>query len=169
MNFFHAYGLPGVVTRMFNNYGPRQSPRYITGTIITQALHCDKIILGNLLPRRDFCFVNDGVKGHLHTTLRGKPGEIYCYGYGKDISIQEWAEMILKVGKEKGFWGDKELVSTKDRFRPGESDVMRLKVGFTKLKELTGWEPQVSWEEGIAKTIEWYAANKEKWFGLKDW
>ncbi|MBI4894359.1 MAG: GDP-mannose 4,6-dehydratase [Candidatus Aenigmarchaeota archaeon] len=169
MNFFHAYGLPGVVTRMFNNYGPRQSPRYITGTIITQALCRDNIILGNLTPRRDFCFVEDGVRGHMHTTLMGKPGEIYCYGYGNDISIQGWADLILKIGKQNGYWGDKKLSSTKTRFRPGESDVLRLKVGFTKLNKLTGWTPQVTWEEGILRTIDWYSKNKDKWVGLKDW
>jgi len=169
MNFFHAYKLPAVVTRMFNNYGPRQSPRYITGTIITQALERDKIVLGNLTARRDFCFVSDGIRGHIHTTVKGKPGEIYCYGYGKDISIKDWAELIVRVGKENRLWGDKEIISVKERFRLGDSDVMRLRVGFQKLNQLTGWEPKVSWEEGILKTIHWYKENKDKWFGLKDW
>jgi len=48
------------VTRMFNNYGPRQNPRYVTGTIITQALVRQQIELGNLEPLRDFCFCTDG-------------------------------------------------------------------------------------------------------------
>jgi dTDP-glucose 4,6-dehydratase len=171
LNFFHAYGMPNVVTRMFNNYGPRQSPRYVTGTIITQALSRDKIVLGNLLPRRDFCYVEDGVLGHLHVALRGKPGEVYCYGYGKDISIKDWAELILQVGEEKGFWkkNDKQIVSVKERFRPGKSDIMKLHVDYSKLHELTGWEPTVTWEEGTARTIKWYAENKHIWFGLKDW
>lgn len=169
MNFFHAYGLPTVVTRMFNNYGPRQSPRYVTGTIITQALDRDKIFLGNVTARRDFCFISDGVLGHIHTTVKGEPGEIYCYGYGKDISIKEWAELIVRVGKENGFWGNKEILSVKERFRPGTSDITRLKVGYDKLHKLTGWRPQVTWEEGILRTIKWYAEEKDKWFALKDW
>jgi dTDP-glucose 4,6-dehydratase len=63
MNYFDAFGVPGVVTRMFNNYGPRQNPRYITGTIITQALEREQVELGNLEPLRDFCFCTDGVRG----------------------------------------------------------------------------------------------------------
>ena len=61
MNYHDAYGVPGVVTRMFNNYGPRQNPRYVTGTIITQALTRPEIELGALEPLRDFCFCTDGV------------------------------------------------------------------------------------------------------------
>src|SRR5919204_5192130 len=75
MNFHDAYGLPGVVTRMFNNYGPRQNPRYVTGTVITQALERDRVELGNLEPRRDFCFCSDGVRGHLTVAARGIAGE----------------------------------------------------------------------------------------------
>jgi dTDP-glucose 4,6-dehydratase len=122
-----------------------------------------------MTPRRDFCFVEDGVRGHMHTTLAGKPGEIYCYGYGNDISIQGWADLILKIGKQNGYWGDRQVSSTKTRFRPGESDVLRLKVGFAKLNKLTGWAPQVTWEEGILRTIAWYSKNRDKWVGLKDW
>jgi dTDP-glucose 4,6-dehydratase len=61
MNYHDAYGVPGIVTRMFNNYGPRQNPRYVTGTIITQALSRPEIELGALEPLRDFCFCSDGV------------------------------------------------------------------------------------------------------------
>ena len=170
LNFFHAYGLPTVITRMFNNYGPRQSPRFLTPTIITQALERDKIVLGNTRPRRDFCYVDDGVNGHLTIALRGKPGEIYCYGYGKDISVDEWARLILRVGAEKGYWTkDKVICSTKKRFRPGKSDVMRLRVDYEKLNSLTGWRPVVSWEEGLALTIKWYSENRDKWLANRDW
>src|SRR6266508_2544977 len=53
MNYHDAYGVPGVVTRMFNNYGPRQNPRYVTGTIITQALERETVELGALEPLGD--------------------------------------------------------------------------------------------------------------------
>ena len=74
MNYHDAYGVPGVVTRMFNNYGPRQNPRYVTGTIITQALTRPEIELGALEPLRDFCFCTDGVRGHLTVAAHGRPG-----------------------------------------------------------------------------------------------
>src|SRR5688500_4930967 len=82
MNYHDAYGVPGIVTRMFNNYGPRQNPRYVTGTIITQALETETIELGQLEPMRDFCFCTDGVRGHLTVAAQGIPGDVYVYGQG---------------------------------------------------------------------------------------
>jgi dTDP-glucose 4,6-dehydratase len=170
MNYHDGYGVPGVVTRMFNNYGPRQNPRYVTGTIITQALTRSTIELGNLEPLRDFCFCSDGVRGHLTVAAQGVPGDVYVYGQGENISMRDWAELILRTGEENGHWpAGRELVTTESRFRPGASDVMALRVGYEKLNRETGWEPRVSWEEGVARTIAWYAANRDKWIGRVDW
>ena len=102
MNYHDAFGVPGVVTRMFNNYGPRQNPRYVTGTIITQALTRPQIELGALEPLRDFCFCTDGVRGHLTVAAHGVPGDVYVYGQGKNISMGDWVELILRVGREHG-------------------------------------------------------------------
>ena len=104
MNYHDAYGVPGVVTRMFNNYGPRQNPRYVTGTIITQALSRPEIELGALEPLRDFCFCTDGVRGHLTVAAQGIPGDVYVYGQGENISMADWCDLILRVGAEHGFW-----------------------------------------------------------------
>src|SRR5215475_11180353 len=170
MNFHDAYGVPALVTRMFNNYGPRQNPRYVTGTIITQALEREQIELGQLEPLRDFCFCTDGVRGHLTVTAHGIPGDVYVYGQGENISMDEWAKLILRVGREQGYWpAGREIVTTSARYRPGASEVMALRVGFEKLNRETGWEPRVSWEEGIRRTIAWYAANRERWIGRVDW
>ena len=169
MNYHDAFGVPGVVTRMFNNYGPRQNPRYITGTIITQALTRETIELGQLEPMRDFCFCTDGVRGHLMVAARGIPGDLYVYGQGKNVSMREWADMILRIGREQGYWDARELASTPERYRPGASEVMALRVGYEKLNRETGWEPRTSWEEGIAKTIAWYAENRDRWIGRVDW
>jgi dTDP-glucose 4,6-dehydratase len=176
MNYHDAFGLHGVVTRMFNNYGPRQNPRYVTGTIITQALTRETVELGNLDPMRDFCFCTDGVRGHLMVAARGAPGDVYVYGQGKNISMREWGELILRVGREQGHWDARELASTPERFRPGSgghrpgaSEVMALRVGYEKLHRETGWEPHVSWEDGVARTIAWYAENRARWIGRVDW
>jgi dTDP-glucose 4,6-dehydratase len=169
MNYHDAFGVPGVVTRMFNNYGPRQNPRYITGTIITQALTRETVELGQLEPMRDFCFCTDGVRGHLMVAARGIPGDLYVYGQGKNISMRDWAELILRVGREQGYWEAREIVSTAERFRPGASEVMSLRVGYEKLNRETGWEPQVSWEDGVARTIAWFAENRPRWIGRVDW
>jgi len=169
MNYYDAYGVPGVVTRMFNNYGPRQNPRYVTGTIITQSLERELVELGQLEPLRDFCFCTDGVRGHLTVAAHGIPGDVYVYGQGENISMADWAALILRIGQEEGYWPARELVSVSERFRPGASEVMALRVGYEKLNRETGWKPLVSWEEGIAKTIAWYAANRDRWLGRVDW
>jgi dTDP-glucose 4,6-dehydratase len=169
MNYHDAFGLPGVVTRMFNNYGPRQNPRYVTGTIITQALTRETVELGQLDPMRDFCFCTDGVRGHLMVAARGIPGDLYVYGQGQNISMRDWADLILRVGREQGHWETREVVSTAERYRPGASEVMALRVGYEKLNRETGWEPRMSWEEGVARTIAWYAENRPRWIGRVDW
>jgi len=170
MNYYDAYAVPGVVTRMFNNYGPRQNPRYVTGTIITQALSREKVELGSLDPLRDFCFCTDGVRGHLTVAAHGNPGEVYVYGQGEAISMADWSAMILRVGEEEGFWpAGRHIVQTESRRRPGSSEVMALRVGFEKLNAETGWTPKVSWEEGVRRTIAWFAANRERWHGRVDW
>ena len=169
MNYHDAFGVPGVVTRMFNNYGPRQNPRYVTGTVITQALTRETVELGQLDPMRDFCYCTDGVRGHLTVAARGVPGDLYVYGQGRNITMRDWAELILRVGREQGHWDARELVSLPERYRPGASEVMALRVGYEKLNRETGWEPFVSWEEGIARTIAWYAENRPRWIGRVDW
>ncbi|MBA3330347.1 MAG: GDP-mannose 4,6-dehydratase [Actinobacteria bacterium] len=170
MNYHDAYGVPGVVTRMFNNYGPRQNPRYVTGTIITQALTRERVEVGNLEPLRDFCFCTDGVRGHLTVAAHGIAGDVYVYGQGENISMADWAAKIIEVGEGLGHWpAGREVVTTPDRFRPGASEVIALRVGYEKLHRETGWAPLVSWEDGIARTIEWYAANRERWIGRVDW
>jgi dTDP-glucose 4,6-dehydratase len=170
MNYHDAYGVPGVVTRMFNNYGPRQNPRYVTGTIITQALTRPEVELGALEPLRDFCFTTDGVRGHLTVAAAGIPGDLYVYGQGENISMADWCDLILTTGAEHGFWpGDRHVVTNEKRLRPGVTDVMALRVGYDKLHRETGWEPRVSWGEGVLRTIRWFAENRERWIGRVDW
>jgi dTDP-glucose 4,6-dehydratase len=170
MNYHDAYGVPGVVTRMFNNYGPRQNPRFVTGTIITQALTRPEIELGALEPLRDFCYCTDGVRGHLTVAAKGIAGDVYVYGQGRNISMRDWCDLILRVGAEEGFWpADRHVVVNEKRLRPGATDVLALRVGYEKLSGETGWTPLVDWEEGVRRTIHWYAANRERWLGRVDW
>jgi dTDP-glucose 4,6-dehydratase len=170
MNYHDAYGIPAITTRMFNNYGPRQNPRYVTGTIITQALTRPEIELGALEPLRDFCFTTDGVRGHLTVAAKGVPGDVYVYGQGENISMADWCDKILTIGHANGYWpDDRHVVTNEKRLRPGVTDVMALRVGHEKLTRETGWQPNVSWDEGVDRTIRWYADNREKWIGRVDW
>ncbi|NOZ26421.1 MAG: NAD-dependent epimerase/dehydratase family protein [Chloroflexi bacterium] len=168
-NYYQAYGVPVVGTRMFNNFGPRQSPRYLTGTIITQALSRDKVVMGNPDATRDYTYVLDGVRGHLYATVFGEPGRTYAYGFGDDISNKAWAEMILKVGQDIGIWGEKELIIDPSRYRPGTTELRRLGVDYSTFKEHTGWMPEYSREEGLRETILYYHQARSRWLGMQDW
>jgi dTDP-glucose 4,6-dehydratase len=84
--------------------------------------------------------------------------------------MRDWTDMILRIGHEHGFWtDDRHVVTNESRLRPGVTDVMALRVGYEKLQRETGWEPKVSWEEGILSTISWYAENRARWMGRVDW
>lgn len=169
-NYHAAYGLPALVTRMFNNYGPRQNPRFVTGTIITQALSRGWVELGYLGGKRDFCFVKDGVEGHIHAALFGSPGEVYVYGHGAHTTIGEWYERIVAIGRDEGHWGNVELrLDDVSRGRLGSSEVQELRVDHGKLTALTGWAPRHSWDDGLRETIRWYADHRDRWIGRVDW
>ncbi|HET6616914.1 MAG TPA: GDP-mannose 4,6 dehydratase, partial [Gemmatimonadota bacterium] len=108
--------------------------------------------------------------GHLTVAAHGTPGDVYVYGQGTNISMRDWVDLILRVGEAEGFWpGDREVVSSAARHRPGSSEVMALRVGHDKLTAETGWQPRVSWEEGVLHTIRWYAENRDRWVGRVDW
>jgi dTDP-glucose 4,6-dehydratase len=128
---YDAFGLPGVVTRMFNSYGPRPGPAYVTGTIIAGA-RARAIELGALEPLRDFCFCTDGVRGHLTVAAR-IPGDVYVYGQGENVSMADWAALILRVGEEAEHWpAGREVVTTQSASGRARA-VMALRVGYDKL------------------------------------
>ena len=84
--------------------------------------------------------------------------------------MRDWVDLIVRVGSEHGFWGDdRRVVTDESRLRPGATDVMALRVGYEKLNRETGWAPRISWEEGVLRTIRWYAENRERWLGRVDW
>ena len=171
MNYFDAFGVPGVVTRMFNNYGPRQNPRYVTGTIITQALTRDTIELGALEPLRDFCFCTDGVRGHLTVAAHGTPGDVYVYGQGENISMRDWVDLILRVGEAEGFWpGDRR--DRLDRVTP-QAGEQRGPGPPRRPREAHRPRPAGSHacrgRKASCETIRWYADNRDRWIGRVDW
>jgi dTDP-glucose 4,6-dehydratase len=101
---------------------------------------------------------------------KGIPGDVYVYGQGENVSMADWSDLIIRTGETHGFWpAGRHVVSTEARYRPGASEVMALRVGYEKLNRETGWEPKVSWEEGVLHTIRWYAENRDRWIGRVDW
>jgi len=158
-NVHQATGLPAVTTRLFNNFGPRQGARYLTGSVITQALAGDTVRIGAPWPRRDFCHVSDGVRAHLHVALAGEPGTVYSAGCGRSVSVGDWAELALARGRALGLVGARcRVVEDETRRRPGHSEVADLRADSSRLRALTGWQPEVSWEDGLDDTLRWHAA-----------
>lgn len=162
-NYFDAYGVPVVVVRMFNNFGPMQNLEFITPTVITQALCRDVVELGNLKSRRDFLFVRDGARAHIAATLKGKAGEVYCAGFGATIGMADWIEKILETGRRLGLWKDLQVHINSEKFRPGQTELWWLKVDSTKLANETKWKPIYSWSDGLEITVRWYAEHKYLW------
>ena len=128
------------------------------------------IELGQLEPLRDFCFCTDGVRGHLTVAARGIPGDVYVYGQGKNISMARLGRADPARRARAGLLGRaRDRLDRRRASGPGASEVMALRVGYEKLNRETGWEPKVSWEDGVARTIAWYAENRDRWIGRVDW
>jgi len=156
-SFHKSFGLPVVIARPFNTYGPRQSARAVMPTIITQLLSGAKAVkLGSLHPTRDMNYVSDICSGFIHLAECDKAiGKAVNIGSGSEISIRGLASMIIKKINPKA-----RVVSEDARKRPENSEVERLVCDNTLIKKLTGWKPEVTLEEGISTTIEWFRNKK---------
>ena len=153
LSFYNAFELPVIIARPFNTYGPRQSARAIIPTIITQIANGEKKIkLGDLTPTRDFNFVKDTCRGFIELANCDKAiGEEVNIASNYEISMRDTLELIAKIMNS-----DVQFVEDTQRIRPKNSEVFRLWGDNTKLKNLTGFNPQYSIEQGLTETIEWF-------------
>ena len=153
MSFYHAFGTPVTIARPFNTYGPRQSARAIIPSIISQiASGIREIKVGDLTPTRDFNFVKDTCRGFI--ALAKSPdtiGEEVNIATGKEVSMKETLEMIASLMDADVKW-----VKDPQRLRPSNSEVFRLLGSNEKIKNLTGWSPAYSLEDGLRETIKWF-------------
>ena len=158
ISFHAAYGLPVRIVRPFNTYGPRQSARAVIPTIISQALTRDEVRLGALHPTRDLTYVTDTVRGFLlamaHDAAIGRPLNL---GTGQSITIGELAARAIRLTGREG-----PVVTDGERVRPERSEVLRLRSDNRLARELIGWAPQVSLDEGLRLTIEWVRAHLDR-------
>lgn len=153
MSYFYSFGLPVVVARPFNTYGPRQSARAVIPTIITQmATGSKSIMLGDARPTRDFNYVEDTVSGLISLSeCEGANGEVVNIGSNFEISVGEVFELIRRA-----MHSDAKCIVDENRLRPVKSEVERLWCDNTKMKTMTGFVPKVSLEVGLQRTIEWF-------------
>ena len=161
--YFVTYGLPIVIVRPFNNYGPRQHPEKVIPRFITQALRDEPLTVhGDGLASRDWLYVDDdaeAIEAVIAAPLDAVAGEVLNVATGLDISVAEIADRVLAaVGKPASL---KSFVTE----RPGQ---VQRHIGSTeKIERLTGWRARVSFDEGLARTISWYRENEAWWRGIR--
>ncbi|MCG9967992.1 NAD-dependent 4,6-dehydratase LegB [Pelotomaculum terephthalicicum JT] len=156
LSYYRSFGLPVVVIRPFNTFGPRQSARAIIPTIITQTISGSGLVsLGNLKPTRDLNYVRDTVLGMITVGRSDNAiGQVVNVGSGREISIEE---LVALIGNLMG----KEIIVNEDeaKVRPGASEVERLLCDNKKALELAGWKPSYDLELGLIETIKWLGEN----------
>jgi len=150
-SFYCSFGLPVTTIRPFNTFGPRQSTRAVIPTIITQALTSNIVKLGSLTPVRDLTYVADTVQGFIKFAESKKTiGKTVNTGSGRGVTIGELADLIIDRINPKA-----RIVCEKKRIRPEKSEVMQLLCDNRCAKELAGWEPIYTLEDGLSLTIDW--------------
>ena len=157
MSFYNAFELPVVIVRPFNTYGPRQSARAIIPTIITQIANgATEIKLGDLTPTRDFNFVKDTCRGFIQLAYCddaiGQEVNV-CSNY--EISMRDTLNLLAEIMVTKV-----NFVEDTQRLRPKNSEVFRLWGDNTKIKGLTGFEPQYDIRRGLEETIKWFTCEE---------
>ena len=157
---FHlSFNLPVVTLRPFNTFGPRQSARAVIPTIITQALCGETVRLGNLRPTRDLNFVANTVDGFvLAATASEAVGQTINLGSGREISISDLAQLIARLIGEPI-----QLESEVERLRPDGSEVERLLADNMLARRILDWNPKISLDEGLQRTIDWVRQHLERY------
>jgi len=157
ISFYNSFRLPVTIVRPFNTYGPRQSARAVIPTIISQiASGIKEIKLGDVTPTRDFNYVSDTCKGFLEiANCKEAIGETINIGSNYEISVGDTLDMIKDIMKS-----DVQFITDSQRMRPTGSEVFRLWCDNSKIKKLTGFQPEIDIRTGLTKTIDWFL-NKE--------
>ncbi len=161
-SFHRSFDLPLVIARPFNTYGPRQSARAIIPTILTQLLAGEtEIRLGSLEPTRDFTYVADTCAGLVALLNSDRTvGQEVNLASQTEISVGELALKLVGLVNPRA-----KIITEAQRVRPEKSEVERLLGSRQKAKDLCGWEPKVSLDQGLAETLRWFKdpANLSKY------
>ncbi|MCS4149408.1 dTDP-glucose 4,6-dehydratase [Salinibacter ruber] len=161
-----TYGLPVVITNCSNNYGPHQHPEKLIPVVIRNALNGDPIpVYGDGTNVRDWLYVKDHVRALLRVLTEGEVGDTYNVGGDcerENIAVVRQICDILDETRPPG--GTLETKSHHDLItfvedRPGHD--WRYAIDATKIKEAIGWAPEVEFEEGLRRTVDWYVGHRE--------
>jgi dTDP-glucose 4,6-dehydratase len=158
--YHRTYGLPVIITRCSNNFGPYQFPEKLIPLMISNAIEDKELpIYGDGMHVRDWIYVDDHCRA-LDLALRnGREGEVYNIGGGSEKPNLVVAQTILdQLGKPPSL-----IRFVTDR--PGHD--RRYAIDFSKIQRELGWKPSISFEEGISRTVEWYLSYREWWKKIK--
>ena len=158
-SFYITYGLPVVITRSSNNFGPYQYPEKVIPLFVTNAFDDIKVPLyGDGLNVRDWLYVLDNCRGIDLVIHKGALGEVYNIGGGFEIPNIELTKKILELsGKDESL-----IEYVPDRLGHDR----RYSLDCTRIRSL-GWEPQADFDTELAQTVEWYRNNRPWWEKLK--
>lgn len=161
--FFHEHGLPVVIARIFNCYGPRETQPYIVPEIIRQLARSPVVRLGDADVSRDFTFVEDTADGLVALMHSGLPdGEAFNVGSGVSVGLRDLVQRCARIMDV----GEPSIATDARRLR--RLDIEDFRCDATALREATGWAPTVPLDEGLARTIAWFEANGRRWT-WEDW
>jgi dTDP-glucose 4,6-dehydratase len=159
--YFETFGLPVTITNCSNNYGPRQFPEKVIPLFLTNALDDRELPLyASTQNRREWLHVDDHCRAVELVLEQGRAGETYNVGSGVERSIEEIADLVL------GLTGKPASLKTFVPDRPAHD--RRYLLDSSKLRRELGWEPEISFEDGLRATADWYAGNRGWWEPLRD-
>jgi NAD dependent epimerase/dehydratase len=149
---YHAtFGLPIIVLRPFNTFGPRQSLRAVIPTIAAQLIRGGVVRLGSVHPTRDFTYVSDTVAGFIAAaSAPAAIGRTVQLGTGTEISIGDLATLIAEIAGTP-----LRIEADAARVRPASSEVERLVADPSLARELLGWAPRIALRDGLKETLAW--------------
>jgi len=159
--YFHTHGLPITISNCSNNYGPCQFPEKLIPLFITHLIEGKKIpVYGAGANIRDWIHVRDHCEAIDSILHHGRIGETYCVGGNCEKTNMEITNKILDLmGK-----GEEMIEYVKDR--PGHD--LRYAIDNSKIKRELGWEPKISFEDGMIQTVGWYRENSKWWQDIKN-
>jgi dTDP-glucose 4,6-dehydratase len=159
MSYRASFDLPVVIARPFNTYGPRQSARAVIPAIIMQALAERTIELGATTTTRDFMYVKDTARGLARCGETGPvEHDIFNLGTGREASIAEVIELISAI-----LGRNLPIAASGERLRPPGSEVERLLADASRAATELQWSAEVTLEDGLRRTIEWFADNLNRY------
>ncbi len=155
MQYVISYKMPIIRIRPFNHVGPRQAPGFVLSDFAKTIAEIEKgkqeplMKVGNMEAKRDFTDVRDMVKVYPLVLEKGTPGEVYNAGSGKSHQIQEIMDILIAYSHT-----EITLESDPSKFRP--SDVPEVIADTTKVTTLTGWKPEIPFEQTIKDTLDYW-------------